>query len=65
MVTIEEAASLARREFLRIEGVVGVSYVDNTIVVYVETEADRAKVPTTFMGFPVITKVVGRVRLLR
>ena len=64
MVTIEEAVSLARRELLKIDGVVAVSYTDNTLVVYVETEEDRAKVPTTFMGFPVITKVVGRVRLL-
>jgi hypothetical protein len=63
-VTILEAVVQAKREFLPIEGVVGVGSVDNTIVFYVETEADRAKLPTMYMGFPVVTRVVGRVRLL-
>jgi len=63
-VTIAEAVSLARRQFLAVEGIVGVGRVGNTIVFYVETEADRAKVPPTFMGYPTAVRVVGRVRLL-
>jgi len=64
-ITIEEAVSMAKREFLKVEGIVGVGHVGNTIVFYVEeSEADRAKVPPSYLGFPVIVKVVGRVGLL-
>jgi len=63
-VTVQEAVAQAKRELLPVEGIVGVSFVDNTIIFYVETEEDRLKVPATYMGFPVQVKVVGRVRLL-
>ena len=64
MVTIEEALERAREEFLGVPGVVGVSRVGDTIVFYVETDADKAKVPNVaFMGYPVRVVVVGRVRL--
>jgi len=63
-VTIQEAVAQAKREFLPVEGIVAVSFVDNVIVVYVETEADRGKVPPSYLGFPVQVRVVGRVRIL-
>ena len=64
VVTVFEAVSLARRQYLAVEGIVGVGSVGNTIVFYVESEEDRAKVPPTFMGYPTAVRVVGRVRLL-
>lgn len=63
-VTIQEAASMARRQYLQVEGIVAVSHVDNMLVFYVESEEDRAKVPPALYGYPVTVKVVGRVRLL-
>jgi len=64
MATVAEAVSEARRTLLPVEGIVAVSSVGNTIIVYVESEADRAKVPASILGYPVQVKVVGRVRLL-
>ena len=65
-VTIEQALAQAHARFLGVPGVVGVSRVGNTIVFYVETPADRAKVPSvSFMGYPVRVVVVGRFRPLR
>jgi hypothetical protein len=65
MVSVQEAAAAAKRELLAIEGVVGVGTIGNTIVVYVETPEDAAKVPRAYLGFPVEVRVVGRVRPLR
>jgi len=61
MPTVEEAASALRRWLLPLPGIVAVSSVGNTIVVYVEGPEDAAKVPRYYMGFPVVVKVVGRV----
>jgi len=63
-VTIEEATSALRRLLLPLPGVVAVSHVGNTIVVYVEGPEDAAKVPRSYMGFPVVVKVVGRATAL-
>ena len=63
-MTVQEAVARAKAELLRIEGIAGVSAVGNTIVVYVETEEDKAKVPGTYMGYPVVVKVIGRLRAL-
>jgi hypothetical protein len=62
--TIEEATSALRRQLLPLPGVVAVSHVGNTIVVYVERPEDAAKAPSSYMGFPVVVKVVGRVTAL-
>jgi hypothetical protein len=61
MVTIEEAVSILRRDLLRIPGIVGVSFTDRTIIVYVETPQDAAKVASSYFGFPVVVKVTGPV----
>ena len=63
-VTIEEATSALRRQLLPLPGVVAVSHVGNTIVVYVEGPEDATKVPGSYMGFPVVVKVVGRATAL-
>jgi len=62
--TVEEATSALRRQLLPLPGVVAVSHVGNTIIVYVEGPEDAAKVPSSYMGFPVTVKVVGRVTAL-
>jgi hypothetical protein len=63
-VSIEEAVALARRELLKLPGVVAVSYRDGVIVVYVESEEVAGAVPRTYRGFPVEVRVVGRVGLI-
>ena len=61
---MEEVLEAARRELLKIPGVVGVSARGYALVVYVEAPEDAARVPREFMGRPVRVEVVGRVRLL-
>lgn len=64
-LTVEQALAEATRLYLGVPGVVGVSRVGNTIVFYVETQADVSKVPSvSFYGYPVRVVVVGRVRPL-
>lgn len=64
-MTIEEALAQAKSEYLGIPGVVGVSRIDDKIIFYVETEADRDKVPSvSYKGFPVEVSVVGKVKIL-
>jgi hypothetical protein len=58
---IEEAFEMAKRDFLPQPGVVGVSYRDNVIVIYVEDEETAKRMPTMYMGFRVLVKVVGKV----
>jgi hypothetical protein len=62
--TVLEAVAQAKREFLQVPGIVGIGYVGNTIIFYVETPEDVGKVPVSYMGYPVVARVVGRVRLL-
>ena len=64
MVTLLEAVDQAKIDLLKIPGIVGVSHRDNKVILYVETEADKAKVPATFLGFNTEVKVVGEVKLL-
>lgn len=63
-ITIEEAVAQAKRQYLPIPGVVGVGRMNNTIVFYVETEADIGKVPTVYAGYPTTVKVTGPVMVL-
>jgi hypothetical protein len=61
---LEELLPRARRELLRIPGVVAVSFRDGRFVVYVESEDVARYVPTAYAGYPVEVRVVGRVSLL-
>jgi hypothetical protein len=63
-ISIEEAFSQAAKEFLPLEGVVGVSYIDGRIIFYVEREEDKAKIPSSYKGFPVEVRVIGRIKFL-
>lgn len=64
MVTIEDAITQAMRTYLAMPGIVGIGRSDNTIVFYVETQADATKVPKTYAGYPTTIKVTGKVRLM-
>jgi hypothetical protein len=64
-ITIEEAVARAKQEFLPLKGVVAVSWVNRTIVFYVETPQDVAKVPPSYYGYPTIVKITGPVVTLR
>jgi hypothetical protein len=50
---------------LPIEGVVGVSYIGNTIIVYVESSETAAKVPRAYAGYVVTVKITGPIVTLR
>lgn len=63
-VPLREAVVQARREFLPMDWVTGVSRVGNTIVFYVVAEADRARVPPLYLGWPTEVRVTGPVELL-
>jgi hypothetical protein len=63
-VSVDEVLLEAKRVFLALRGVVGVSRRGNAIVVYVEDEEVARQIPREFMGLPVEVKVVGRVGLL-
>jgi hypothetical protein len=60
-MSFNEVLESAKREFLQLPGVVAVSGRDNTIIVYVETEDDVRRIPSTYRGYPVVTRVVGRI----
>jgi len=62
--SIQEAVEAARREFLPMRGVVGVGWMDGAIVVYIETPDVARILPRTYMGFPVVFKVTGRLTRL-
>ena len=64
MVTILEAVDQAKLNFFKIPGIAGVSHIDNKVIFYVETEADRAKVPAQYLGFNTEVKVTGKLRML-
>lgn len=64
MVTVEEAASAARRQFLAEPGVVAVGRLGNIIVFYVEKPEDAYRMPTSYMGYPTAVKVVGKITTL-
>ena len=61
---IEEAVSLAKTEYLRIPGIVGVGHDGRNLIFYVETEADVGKVPGSFAGYPVRYVISGRFEVL-
>jgi hypothetical protein len=62
--SIEEAVSQAAKEFLPLEEVVGVSHANGRIVFYVEREKDKAKISSSYKGFPVEVRVIGRIKSL-
>ena len=64
MVSIEEAVEKLKRELIGIPGITGISYVGNTIIVYIESPEYAKYVPATYMGFPVNIKITGPIRLL-
>jgi hypothetical protein len=64
-LTIEEAVAQAKREFLPVKGIVAVSWINRTIVFYVETPQDAAKVPSSYYGYPTIVKITGPVVTLK
>ena len=61
MKKIAEAVEEARRIYLPLKGVIAVGSSDGKIVFYVESREDEAKIPKTFMGYPVEVKVVGKI----
>jgi hypothetical protein len=63
-VTIQIAANSARQEFLGQRGVTGVSYVGDTIVIYLESAEYVNLVPQTYMGYRVVYKITGRIGIL-
>jgi hypothetical protein len=64
-VTIEEAVARAKREFLPIKGIVAVSWMNHTILFYVETPQDAAKVPPSYYGYPTMVKITGPIVTLK
>lgn len=62
-MNIREVVSIAKRELLPIDGVVAVSHEDNYLIVYVETEDVIRRLPSTFYGYPVQFKVIGRITI--
>lgn len=64
-ITIEEAASRLRREILAIKGVWAVSYIGNTIIVYIESPEIMRYVPKTYYGYPVTFKITGPIVTLK
>jgi len=64
-ITVEEAASRLRREILPIKGVVAVSHVGNTIIVYVENAEVIRQLPTAYYGYPVTFKLTGPIVTLQ
>jgi len=57
---IEEAVSLAKSQYLRIPGIIGIGHDGKSLIFYVEKEEDINKVPGIFSGFPVKVVVSGR-----
>jgi ribosomal protein S5 len=64
-VAIEEAVAQAKREFLPVKGIVAVSWMNRTIVFYVETPQDAAKVPPSYYGYPTMVKITGPIVTLK
>ena len=63
-IAIVVAANKARQEFLGQRGVTGVSYVGNTIVIYLESADYINLVPSTYLGYRVVYKITGRIGIL-
>jgi len=63
-VNIQEAVKVLGQKFLLTEGISGVSHQSRQLIVYVESPATAARVPSTLMGFPVKTVVTGPIRFL-
>jgi hypothetical protein len=58
---LEYVLNMAKRELLPMKGVVGISVMGNTIVVYVEDRDAANKIPSTYRGYPVVVYVVGKI----
>jgi len=64
-VTIQEAVAMAKRDFLPIRGVVGVSNIGNTLIIYIETPETANQLPRTYYGYPVTFKITGPITTLK
>jgi hypothetical protein len=64
-VTIQEAVAMAKRDFLPIRGVVGVSNIGNTLIIYIETPETANQLPRTYYGYRVIVRVTGPIEVLK
>jgi hypothetical protein len=64
-VTIQEAVVMAKRDFLPIRGVVGVSNIGNTLIIYIETPETANQLPRTYYGYPVTFKITGPITTLK
>jgi len=60
-MSLKDILDMAKRELLPIKGVVGVSSMGNTIIVYVEDEGTAGKLPGVYRGYPVVVYVVGKI----
>lgn len=60
-MSLEYVLNMAKRELLPMKGVVGISVMGNTIVVYVEDRDAANKIPSTYRGYPVVVYVVGKI----
>jgi hypothetical protein len=64
-ITIQDAVARAKQEFLPVKGIVAVSWINRTIVFYVESAEDAAKVPASYYGYPTIVKITGPIVTLK
>jgi hypothetical protein len=62
--TVQEATKVLAQKFLLQEGIAGISYHSQQLVVYVETPEAASKIPQTLMGYPVKTVVSGKFKAL-
>lgn len=62
--TIKEAQQILSQKFLLEKGIIGISHASKKLIIYVESEEHASKIPRTLMGFPVETRIIGKIRTL-
>ena len=63
-LSVKEAVSALSQKFLLQEGITGVSHASEHLIIYVEEEEDRERIPPTIMGYPVEVRVTGKIKAL-
>ena len=63
--TIKEAKEVLAQKFLLEEGITGISHASQKLIIYVESEEHAEEIPKTLMGFPVETRVTGKITTLQ
>jgi len=63
-LTIQEAVENAKRQFLSLPGVTGVSHDGQSIIIYIETAEIAQRISASFMGYPVKAVVSGKFGVL-